>query len=140
MKVYDLSCDVGHRFEGWFASEENFSSQSDQGLIACPICDSKLVTRLPAAPRLNLNARGGNLPAVQDDIQRVLLEAIRKLVAGTEDVGTRFAEEARRIHYHEAPQRGIRGIATTEEQEALAEEGIDVIALPIPEAFKQPLQ
>ncbi|MFX8246747.1 DUF1178 family protein, partial [Acinetobacter baumannii] len=68
------------------------------------------------------------------------LAGVRKLMANTEDVGPRFAEEARRIHYGEAPQRGIRGQATPEEREALSDEGIDTVAIPVPRALDGPVQ
>jgi hypothetical protein len=73
-------------------------------------------------------------------MQRALLEAMRRVVENTEDVGTGFAEEARRIHYGEVPERGIRGQATPEQAAALREEGIDVMALPLPAALKGPVQ
>ncbi len=68
------------------------------------------------------------------------MEMMRQIIAKTEDVGERFVEEARRMHYNETPERAIRGIATVSEREALADEGIDVIPLPLPPALKQPLQ
>jgi hypothetical protein len=73
-------------------------------------------------------------------MEAALLELARHVVANTEDVGADFAEEARRIHYNEAPERGIRGSATDEERVALAEEGIDVVQLPLPAVSKQSLQ
>ncbi len=68
------------------------------------------------------------------------MKLVRRVIADTEDVGTRFAEEARHIHYNETPGRGIRGVATIEERAALADEGIDVVSLPIPNTLKQSLQ
>lgn len=139
MKVYDLSCGLGHRFEGWFSSEDNFVSQSTQHLIACPVCDSKQVGRLPTAPHLNLSGNANRAP--EAPVARLPWEdALQKLVAETEDVGENFAAEARRIHYNEAPERGIRGTSSAEERRALAEEGIDVIALPFPVPPKRTLQ
>jgi hypothetical protein len=72
--------------------------------------------------------------------QAVWMRAVRHVLANTEDVGERFAEEARRIHYGEAESRGIRGQASTEEAQALTEEGIEVAVLPLPAALKEPLQ
>ncbi|HYD96236.1 MAG TPA: DUF1178 family protein [Noviherbaspirillum sp.] len=139
MKVYNLTCEHDHRFEGWFSSEEDFKSQSEARQIACPVCESHAVRKLPSAPRLNLStAQEPKIDAAV--VQKQLLELVRKIVANTEDVGERFAEEARRMHYNEAPERSIRGVASVQEFEALAEEGIDVVPLPLPDALKQPLQ
>lgn len=139
MKVYNLSCEQNHRFEGWFSSEEDFNSQSEANRIECPVCENRTIKRLPAAPRLNLSGA----PALQDDmaatVQAQLLNMIREIADKTEDVGERFAEEARRIHYNEVPERAIRGVATAPECEALIEEGIDIVPLPSP-VLKQSLQ
>jgi hypothetical protein len=148
MKVLNLRCANGHVFEGWFASEDDFLDQNGRGLLECPLCADKVVTRLPSAPRLNLS--GAREPAPTEpppappaqaaDLQAAWLQAVRRLVAETEDVGDRFPEEARRIHYGEVPQRGIRGQATPEQREALREEGIETYALPLPPALKGPVQ
>jgi hypothetical protein len=149
MKVLDLRCANGHGFEGWFASDEDFMDQNGLGLVECPLCADKGVTRLPSAPRLNLSgARPPQLPpasaptveARPADLQAAWLQAVRHLMANTDDVGERFAEEARRIHYGEEPQRGIRGQATPEERHALREEGIETMSIALPAALKGPVQ
>lgn len=140
MKVYDLSCEHDHRFEGWFSSEDDFNTQSNRSQICCPICDSKAISRLPSAPRLSLSGALTLQVDVRAQVQAQIAELMRQVVANTVDVGDRFAEEARRIHYREAPERAIRGVATPSEREALIDEGIDVVTLPLPEALKQPLQ
>lgn len=148
MKVLDLRCSHGHGFEGWFASDDEFLDQNGRGLIECPLCGDRVVTRLPSAPRLNLSgARADEAPAqapakppAPPDLQGLWLQAVRHVLATTEDVGERFADEARRIHYGEVEARGIRGEATPEQREALRDEGIDVVPLPIPAALKEPLQ
>ena len=149
MKVLDLRCANGHGFEGWFASDEDFMDQNGRGLVECPLCADKGVARLPSAPRLNLSgARAPQVPpaptptidARPADLQAAWLQAVRHLMANTEDVGDRFAEEARRIHYGEEPQRGIRGQATPEERHALREEGIETMSIPLPAALKGPVQ
>ncbi|HJV81747.1 DUF1178 family protein [Noviherbaspirillum sp.] len=140
MKVYNLSCEHDHRFEGWFSSEGDFSAQLGKGLIQCPVCESHGIRKLPSAPRLNLSASQAPQTDVSTQIQAEVIEMMRKIVANSEDVGERFAEEARRIHYNEAPERAIRGTASKSECTALAEEGIEVMSLPVPAALKQPLQ
>lgn len=157
MKVFNLQCDLGHGFEGWFGSEEDHREQVQRGLLSCPVCGSQGVKRLPSAPRLNLGAvapveskpipaaasGAGPSPvpaALVEELQARYLEAVRHVVSNTEDVGASFPEEVRRIHYGESEQRSIRGQADAQEREALREEGIEVFALPLPESLKGPLQ
>lgn len=143
MKVLNLRCAQDHRFEGWFASDEDYASQGERGLVACPLCGDSEVQRLPSAPRLNLSGAREQealaLPA-PDDMQAKWLRAVRDVMARTEDVGERFAEEARRIHYGEVEERGIRGRASRDEAQALADEGIAVMSLPVPAALKGTVQ
>ncbi|HYD78422.1 MAG TPA: DUF1178 family protein [Paucimonas sp.] len=141
MKVYNLSCRHDHRFEGWFSSEGDFHAQLEKDLVSCPICDSRDIKRMPSAPRLNLSA--SSEPAKSEALQALQkqwMEFARKVIDNTEDVGDRFAEEARRIHYKESPERGIRGVTSPDEFNALTEEGIDVMCLPLPAVSKQTLQ
>jgi hypothetical protein len=156
MKVLNLRCANGHGFEGWFASDDDFMSQNGRGLVECPLCADTLITRMPAAPRLNLSGArepasqgtsadqgpsAGGPQAVQTvDLQAAWLRTVRHVLASTEDVGDRFAEEARRIHYGEERARGIRGQATPQERAALQDEGIETLAIPIPQALKGPVQ
>ncbi|SHI23283.1 DUF1178 family protein [Pollutimonas bauzanensis] len=151
LKVFDLQCDQGHVFEGWFASADSYESQQSRGLLSCPVCNSSRVAKKLSAPRLNLGhakapapaapasaarARPGTAVAAPAAGQMAQLQAevmrhIRQMVRNTENVGARFAEEARRMHDGQAQERAIRGTATPEEREELAEEGIAV--MPIPE-------
>jgi hypothetical protein len=141
MKVLDLKCPHGHRFEGWFASADDFESQQSRKLVECPICGANEVSRLPSAPRLNLSgATEAKVPADTGEMQARVMRALREVLEKTENVGDRFAGEARRIHYNEAPARNIRGVTTPEDAKALVEEGIEVMPLPVPAALKEPLQ
>jgi hypothetical protein len=140
MKVLDLQCPHDHRFEGWFASADDFESQLSRKLVECPICGATEVSRLPSAPRLNLSGASATQSARVDQQQARVMRALREVLEKTENVGDRFAEEARRIHYNEAPARGIRGVTTPEDAKALVEEGIDVMPLPLPAVLKEPLQ
>jgi hypothetical protein len=140
MKVFDLCCDAGHLFEGWFKSQDDFDAQERGGRIGCPLCGSALIRRRPSAPRLNLGMHAQpEPPAPEAQVQSALVQAARELIANTEDVGNRFAEEARRIHYKEVPERGIRGIASRAEAHELAQEGIRIVAFPYPELAKETL-
>ena len=181
MKVLDLRCDAQHVFEGWFASEDDFSSQLQRGLVACPLCASVSVSKMLSAPRLNFGAVSPHQPAEASDpaglpappgstlvnqrqqagkgegkeagpdheglaaqsgqlMQAAWLQAARHIMSQTEDVGSRFAEEARKIHYGETSERGIRGQASREETEALLDEGIAVMPLILPVALKGSVQ
>ena len=148
MKVLDLRCGAGHGFEGWFASEDDYGSQRERGLLDCPVCGNAEVMRLPSAPRLNLSGARAPEPAAQAPASAPapasvtemavhgnaatarFVEAVAELLKNTQDVGSRFAEEARRIHYGQSEAKAIRGQATPEEREALADEGIEVFTLP----------
>ena len=141
MKVLNLRCVHDHRFEGWFASGEEFESQSGRGLVECPICGDNAISRLPSAPRLNVSAlREQPPPQPARPAQAAWLKALRHMVESTEDVGERFPEEARRIHYGEVAERAIRGRATPADAQALRDEGIEVMAFPSLPALKGPLQ
>jgi hypothetical protein len=147
MKVLNLRCGNGHGFEGWFASDDEYMAQNGSGLIECPLCADRIISRMPTAPRLNLSgqrepAAPAPAPAPDDGVPLQLqwVEAVRRLLEHTEDVGERFPEEARRIHFGEIEARGIRGQATPEERRALLEEGIEVMSLPLPAALKGPVQ
>jgi hypothetical protein len=166
MKVLDLRCEHGHGFEGWFASGDAFEDQLARGLVECPVCGTTTVVKLLAAPRLNLSgarapaetvagAGGGapgaatSSPASADGFRAVTpspnpqtrwMNAMRRLLANTENVGDRFAEEARKMHYGEVDERAIRGSATRAQAEALLDEGIEVVALPALPGAKDTLQ
>jgi hypothetical protein len=148
MIVYDLLCSEGHRFEGWFGSRVDFAAQRKRGLLSCPKCGTASVERVPSATRINTGAEpakqmapqpvqqdpqlSGRDPLVMAQVQYSrLLDAI---LTKTENVGTEFPAEARRIHYEQAPARPIRGEATQEEHDALLDEGIPVARFPIPPA------
>lgn len=143
MIVFDLLCGEGHRFEGWFASAGDFASQSDRRLVQCPSCGTSAVKRVPSAARINLGAPAPKpaAPAKTADMegkdpfaiaQMLYSRMLDELLTKSEDVGTKFPEEARRIFYEEAPARPIRGVASNAEHDALVEEGIPVARLPVP--------
>ena len=146
LKVFDLQCVHGHVFEGWFASREAFEEQKTNGLLSCPVCGEHQVERKLSAARINLGkgtapspsrpeAPAASVPSMPSsseiaDMQAKLLGHLRSVVKATENVGDRFAEEARRIHSGESEERAIRGTATREERESLVEEGIEIMPIP----------
>jgi len=150
MIIYDLSCDNKHHFEGWFRSPEDFDTQIERHLVRCPQCDSANVRRIPSAVAIGGHhepaaeaektsgavARAGTtaLMPASTQVAAVYRQFVQAIISDSEDVGTSFADEARKIHYNEAPERSIRGQATPDECEALRDEGIDILHLP---AFKE---
>lgn len=159
MKVLDLACSQQHVFEGWFASEDDFALQCRRGLVQCPLCGDPSIVKKLSAPRLNLSGArepqapmqpspaspaSPAAPARMGEVEAALAAAwiavARQVVANTTDVGSAFAEEARKMHYGEAEERGIRGQTTPEQARELVEEGIAVMPLVLPEAVKETLQ
>ena len=142
MIVFNLGCENSHRFEGWFASSEDFENQMGSKLVACPMCGNANIVRLPHASRVNKSGgkeRTSRASSAQERQQQyanvgreMLSRLIEHIVEKTEDVGSAFPEEARKIHYRETPDRRIRGTASREEVESLKDEGIEVVALPVP--------
>jgi len=147
MIIFDLACDNGHRFEGWFHSAQDFETQLAQDIVHCPQCESGAVRRVPSAVAISTpkhhdvptppTPQPGMVTAALpagEQAMAIYQQLVGVMLAGSEDVGSRFAEEARRIHYNEAPERPIRGHTTDDEYEALKDEGIEIIRLP---AFKK---
>lgn len=136
MIVFNLSCDNAHRFEGWFGSADDFTSQSEAGSIACPVCGSVDVEKQLSAPHVVTRsaeqqaADASQTVAVANAAQTLRQKFVEHVLGNTEYVGKRFPEEARRIFYKEAPERAIRGMASIKEVTELKEEGIDVLAVP----------
>ena len=142
MKVYNLQCNESHSFEGWFRSEDDFLSQNSKGILTCPICESTSIVRLPTAAHIQSQKTRDNFNNdknfVNDEVKKKLLEVANQILSDSEDVGDRFADEARKIHRKEAEIRSIHGTATIEESKELIEEGIDVLTLPIQKVRKKP--
>ena len=138
MIVYDLCCSRGHRFEGWFGSAAEFDSQQQAGMVDCPVCADTCVTRRPSVSRLNLGAvapEGAEPQATtgtaSGTVPQALLDEVRRYIdERVENVGDRFAEEARRIHYGESASRPIRGVASGAEVRDLNDEGIETMVMP----------
>jgi len=149
MIVFDLSCDVGHRFEGWFGSSEDFADQQAHGLVCCPACGSAEVEKAPMAPAVprkgnqqsapqppsdkQVMARGPMPPEVAEALGK-LAEAQANALKNSKWVGDGFAELTRAMHYGEQDAETIHGQATRDEAIELFEEGIPVTALPFPVA------
>jgi hypothetical protein len=142
--VYNLGCPNDHRFEGWFDSAAEYERQSKSKLLSCPLCGSEKVSRLAHAPYVSTGSASrqhtepatmppAGLPQQYANLTAELLSnVVEKLLENTVDVGRAFPEEARKIHYKEVPERAIRGTASAKEVDALREEGIQVVSVPVP--------
>lgn len=147
---YSLRCERGHDFESWFQSSSAYDSQHKRGLVACPICESTKVDKAIMAPRIARKGKSKSAPEpvaaapVEDTAstslvmapqERELLAKLRELrdhvLKNADDVGKKFPEEARKMHYGDIEQRAIYGEATAEEARSLVDEGIEVAALPV---------
>ena len=147
MKVYNLQCQFGHIFEGWFRSADEFDAQSNKGILSRPVCEDNVVTRLPSAAHIQnpksshsskQNKMSPNNNSVDPDLQRKLIEVAQHIFNNAENVGDKFASEARKIHQKESEERTIYGTATLEESRQLKEEGIDVMSIPTQLIKKKP--
>jgi hypothetical protein len=133
---YSLHCDNAHEFEGWFSESADFDRQVASGFLTCPVCNSAAVSKILMAPSVSTARKKDQMQTVAMDAMRreaflKLKEAVTTIRANAEDVGERFPEEARKIHYGEADARGIIGQTTLDEAQALLEEGIEIAALPV---------
>lgn len=136
MIIFDLTCKQDHSFEGWFHSLATYESQLERGLISCPHCGSVEIRRVPSAPHLTKppmpsGAARKPLPAAPQGTFAAYMKIVATIVSNCEDVGTKFADEARKIHYMEAPLRAIRGQASNDDYESLRDEGIEVMRVPV---------
>ena len=154
MIVFDLRCGQAHVFEAWFGSTADYDAQAARGLVSCPLCGDKAVTKAAmapavpakgnqtrraapaepepaaAAPAMPAQPLAAHPPAAVKAMLAALAEVQAKVEANCDYVGDRFADEARAIHHGEADSRGIYGEATPEQAAALKDEGIEVAALP----------
>lgn len=140
MIYYDLICDQGHAFDGWFRNSAAYDEQADRELVACTQCGSANIEKQMMAPGIPTKSNrksdsASKMVAAPADprlaeLMNMMREMRRHVEENAEYVGDRFADEARKIHYEESDQRGIYGQTTADEAKALVEEGITVHALP----------
>lgn len=131
---FSLCCERDHAFEGWFRNNEDFETQQKRGFVECPVCGSHRVEKALMAPAVSTGRKKEKmalaLNATQAKAMAELKALTEKIRANAENVGDRFAEEARKIHFGEAEARGIYGAATAEEARGLVEDGIEFMPLP----------
>ncbi|MDD9908875.1 MAG: DUF1178 family protein [Ahrensia sp.] len=133
---FSLVCDADHDFDGWFASSEEFEKQRKRGLIACTTCNSTKVSKSLMAPQISTGRQKDAMAVASVDANRRELMAKMKelretITSQSENVGTRFPEEVRKIHYGESEQRSIYGEAKRDEVESLLDEGVAIAPLPV---------
>ncbi|ATN36171.1 hypothetical protein ACO34A_20490 [Rhizobium sp. ACO-34A] len=133
---YSLICENAHDFEGWFSESADFDRQKASGFLACPICGSLDISKVLMAPSVSTARQKEKIGALavneaQKEVAAKLKEVIASIRANSEDVGERFPEEARKIHYGETEARGIIGQASPNEVKSLIDEGIEIAPLPM---------
>ena len=133
---YSLTCESAHAFEGWFSASDDFDRQVETGLLTCPLCNSSVISKSLMAPSVSTARKKEEkqvmaMDLAQKQVMSKLREAVAAIKANAEDVGEKFPEEARKIHYGEADARGIIGQASLQEVKSLVEEGIEVAPLPV---------
>lgn len=142
MIVFDLLCECGVQFEGWFDSREAFEEQQEKAMITCPQCGHHAVTRvfspfsLPKhtqtkAPVSKANHNPGSSQEGEGLAMEYLRQVSEYVQRNYEDVGTRFANESLKMHYGVVEQRNIRGVATEAEEKMLQNEGVEVLKVPV---------
>jgi len=151
---YALACDEGHAFESWFANSATYDRQVKRGLVSCPVCNSTKVEKAIMAPRLSATARKQRAPVEasapaaevaapvpaapvamispqEQEFRSKLKELHDHLTKNADNVGAKFPEEARKMHYGETEHRSIYGVASPEEAKELSEEGVEFHPLPV---------
>ena len=133
MIIYDVKCENGHKFEGWFKDRQAFLSQNAQQLICCPVCNSSQVEIAPSS--ITIMGKDSKMSAKQEDREITPVQALQMLHQyienNFEDVGNKFAEVAVKIHEGDEEKRNIRGTTTPQEETSLKEEGISFVKIPL---------
>ena len=130
---YALACEAGHEFEGWFSASGDFDDQADRGLLACPVCGTRVVRKQIMAPAVAGASKRdvAESPAAKRAMMMEVMSRVRAHVQSNFDyVGDRFATEARAIHEGRSEERGIYGEASPTEVKALVADGVPVAPLP----------
>lgn len=139
MIAYDLQCQNGHAFEGWFEDYKNFRKQQKDGLIGCPVCDDTRVIQVPSVFAIKGKPAGQSLPDSPQPDPAAMAHAIAHYVhKNFENVGSDFAAEALKIHYGVNEPRNIRGVSTAKEEETLRQEGVEFFKAPLPNPNSDP--
>lgn len=133
MIAYDLQCVNGHTFEGWFEDEKAYKVQKKKALIACPICNSTSIARVPSTFAIKSSNPFKEFSDQQADLENIGKKLVDFVEKNFDDVGADFAKEALKMHYGVTKARNIRGVSTKEEEKTLKEEGVQFFKVPMPE-------
>jgi hypothetical protein len=131
--IYDLKCEKGHKFEGWFNDQQAWISQNSQKLVSCPICNSSNVEIIPSSITImGKDSRAASKLQEKELSPAKALQMFHHYIdKNFEDVGNKFAEVALKIHYGEEEKRNIKGTTTIQEENNLKEEGVQFIKIPV---------
>ncbi|MFO7555422.1 MAG: DUF1178 family protein [Desulfobacterales bacterium] len=132
MIAYDLQCVNGHSFEGWFEDRKAYNAQKKKALIACPVCNSTSIARIPSMFAIKSSAPLKELSDQQADIENIGKKIVDFVEKNFDDVGSEFTKEALKMHYGVTEARNIRGVSTKEEEQTLKEEGVQFFKIPMP--------
>jgi hypothetical protein len=133
MIAYDLQCVNGHSFEGWFEDRRAFEGQKKKALIACPVCNSTSIARVPSTFAIKSSNPCKDFSDQQADLENIGQTIVDFVEKNFDDVGADFAKEALKMHYGVTEARNIRGVSTNEEEKTLKEEGVRFFKVPMPE-------
>jgi hypothetical protein len=130
--IYDLKCEKGHAFEGWFKDRETWIAQNSQNLVACPVCNSTHIEITPSSITImGKDSQDENKSRHKEISSAATLKMLKQYIdKNFEDVGDKFAEIALKIHYGDEENRNIKGTSTPEEEKNLKEEGVKFIKIP----------
>ena len=133
MIIYDLKCDKGHAFEGWFKDRGTWVLQNSQNLVSCPVCNSSNIEIIPSSITImGKDTRTENKAQNKEISPAAALKMLHQYIdKNFEDVGDKFAEVALKIHYGDEEKRNIKGTSTPQEEENLKEEGVKFIKVPL---------
>ena len=135
MIKFTLHCEQAHDFEGWFRNNEDFETQQKRGFVECPVCGSNKVAKALMAPAVSTARKKESIALAVNEQQTRALAQLKAMAdsirANAENVGDKFAEEARKIHFGEVEARGIYGEASPEEVRGLVEDGVEFMPLPV---------
>ena len=131
MMVFDLGCGEGHRFEGWFESGADFERQLREGLLSCPVCGGNRVERVPSTFGIGASSRSGGESAGEPSPAAFFKRITEFVKSNFDDVGSRFATEALKMHYGVSEPRNIRGVSTKAEEKMLKDEGVSFLKVPV---------
>ena len=131
MIVFDLKCLQGHKFEGWFDDGKAYEDQKARGLLTCPVCNNADISKIPTAFYIKASHPEKSPALPQKELAKLEKTLAAFIENNFDNVGSRFATEALKIHYGVTEPRNIRGTSSQEEEKTLKDEGIEFIKIPV---------